>query len=447
MATTADDLLQEAHGALRRSLRSLPARGQHRSGRPELAFDRAAAVLAAWPALAEAQLRMLRSEVLAPPQHLQRRAERVVAVLERVTAGASVPDIEPDPQFVRATALIRAAGDALASTTPPQGYSRPSDGTVDQVLDGIATAAQITGIYIEAAEYVPLSVTGGLGRNLGGATAWFSVAAEARNALASADPSTRSSEAGSVPIVSPREVGLAAALERWRTSALRVSAPTRVPTADLPVVSFALVDIHRAAWDAGLPGAGSAAKQWRQLLVEGWGSTRLSIPGPADPDLRAATTQLRQALESSAGPISTGTGPEADALQGFLRSHGEVITAAFAQQVRTVVQSEQAVISARLLTSVLERPYPAAVAAAALRGRWVPLPASSAPAQTLLDTTAAAQRASGDMVAGVRAREMNAHNFPSGRAFGHSAGAGQAPTPAASRLQQVETELGRGLDR
>lgn len=403
-------------------------------------------MLAAWPALADAQLRVLRSQALAPPQHLERRADRVVTVLERVSSRAVAPDVEPDPQFMRAAALIHAAGDALSSTAPPQGYWRPSDGTLDQVLGGVATAAQITGVYVEAAQYVPSSVAAG--QKLGGVDQWLSVAAEAREALASSDPSRRSSEAGSVPIVSSQEVGLAAALERWRTSAMRVSEPTRAPTADLPGVARALVDIHRAAWDAGLPGAGAAAQGWRQSLVEGWGSTSLRIPGPADLELRSATTQLQQTLRSAAVAIGTGSGPEAEALRGFLRSHGEVVTESFAQQVRTVVQSEQAVISARLLTTVSERPYPTGVAAAALRGRWVPLPASSAPAHTLLTTTAAAQQASGDMVAAVRAREMHAHNFPTGRAFGHSASAGQAaPTATTSRSHQLEPEPGRGLDR
>lgn len=407
MATTADELLQEGHAALRRSMRSLPGRGPS-SGRPAAAFDLAQGTLAGWPGLAKAQATVLRSVALTPSQ--QERTGPILTMLDKVASRETVVNT-PDSQFARATDLIRAAADALAVTAPPPGYPRRSDGTIDEVLGGVATAAQVTGIYIEAARYLPANMQH-QSRTLGPASQWFDLAADAKAALASASPSGRMSEAGSVPVLATHDVGLGAALEQWRRSAVRVSAPTKAPTADFPVIARSLVDIHRAAWDAGIPGAGAAAERWRCSLADGWGSVALRIPGPADRELRDATRQLRDALESSAAALATGRGTEAQALEAFLRSHAEFVTEAYTAQVGTVVHSEQIVVSARHLMSTLTKPYPVDVAMAGQRGRWVPLPAGSPPAQQLLDTTGAAQRASGEMVAGIRARDQRTHPSP-----------------------------------
>lgn len=408
MATTADELLQEGHGALRRSMRSLPGRGPS-SGRPAAAFDLAQGTLAGWPELAKAQATVLRSVALTPPQ--QTRTEPVLTMLDKIASREPVANTVPDSQFARGTDLIRAAADALAVTAPPTGYPRRSDGTIDEVLGGVATAAQVTSIYIEAARYLPANMQH-QSRTLGPASPWFDLATAAKAALASPSPSGRLSEAGSVPVLATHDVGLGAALEQWRRSAVRVSAPTKAPTADFPAIARSLVDIHRAAWDAGIPGAGAAAERWRRSLADGWGSAALRIPGPADQELRDATHQLRDALESSAAAMATGRGTEAQALEAFLRSHAEFITEAYTAQVGTVVHSEQVAVSARLLMSALSKPYPVDVAMAGQRGRWVPLPAGSPPAQQLLDTTGAAQRASGEMVAGMRARDQRTHPSP-----------------------------------
>lgn len=442
MATTADELLQEGHAALRRSMRSLPGRGPS-SGRPSAAFDLAQGALAGWSGLAKAQNTVLRSVALTPSQ--QERTGPILTMLDKVASREPVANAVPDSQFARATDLIRAAADALAVTAPPAGYPRRSDGTIDEVLGGVATAAQVTGIYIEAARYLPANMQD-QARTLGPASQWFDLATGAKAALASASPSGRLSEAGSVPVLATHDVGLGAALEQWRRSAVRVSAPTKAPTADFPVIARSLVDIHRAAWDAGIPGAGAAAERWRRSLADGWGSVALRIPGPADRELRDATRQLRDALESSAAALATGRGTEAQALEAFLRSHAELITEAYTAQVGTVVHSEQIMVSARQLMSTLSKPYPVDVALAGQRGRWVPLPAGSPPAQQLLDTTGAAQRATGEMVAGVRARDMHAHSFPTGRAFGQASSAVALPV-LPPRGPRAEHEPDRGLDR
>ncbi len=77
-----------------------------------------------------------------------------------------------------------------------------------------------------------------------------------------------------------------------------------------------------------------------------------------------------------------------------------------------LVHSEQVAVSARLLMSTLSKPYPVDVAMAGQRGRWVPLPAESPPAQQLLDTTRAARHTSSEMVAGIRARDQHTHRSP-----------------------------------
>lgn len=455
--TTADELLHEAHGALRRSLRSLPAKGPF-SGRPMAAFTLARDALSGWPALAQAQAAVIRAAAVTPAQ--QERTAGVLAALDRISerdAPRAVRDVgeiggvgEVDPTeslFARATDLTRAAADALHMTAPAPGFPRGSDGTIDAVLGGVATAAQVTGAYVDATFYQNLPVrVREQARGLGNARPWDNLVAAARTALASPHPQARSSEAGSVPIVATHEEGLAAALERWRHSAARASDPSIAPTADLPGVARALTDIHRAAWDAGIPGARAAGQLWRQSLTEGWGSTALRIPGPPDPELRAATRVLRDALEASAGELGTGRGPEAQALEGFIRSHGEHVTEKFSDQVRSVVGSEQIAVSARLLMSTLSRPYPVDVTMAGQRGRWVPLPAGSPPAQQLLDTTGAAQRATGEMVAGVRARDMHAHSFPTGRAFGQASSAVASPV-LPPRGPRAEHEPDRGFDR
>ncbi|REF24624.1 hypothetical protein [Calidifontibacter indicus] len=166
-----------------------------------------------------------------------------------------------------------------------------------------------------------------------------------------------------------------------------------------------------------------------------------------DPDVLANKHDDRpmgELLEASVAGLGTGRGPDAQALEGFIR--GEHVTETFSDQVRTVVGWEQIAVSARLLMSTLSRPYPVEAAAAGQRGRWVPLPADSPPAQALLDSTAAAHRASGEMVAMVRARDMHAHNFPNTRAFGQGTSTDASAMPTVLGMEAAR-EPGHGLSR
>ncbi|GAB3583165.1 hypothetical protein [Calidifontibacter terrae] len=415
MATSADDLLGEAHRELQRSARSLPVRGPL-SGRPAAAHEAAAASAAAWPRLAAAQASTLRAAPVGPGRQAQ--LEPVLTRLDRVARQDPPPGIEPDPHLVRAVDLTSAAADALRSTAPPPGFTRDATGTIDQVLSSIETAATLTAVY---AEWVPEPSnrprsSEGLPADSAQPARWRDLAHVAYASRTTLDPRQRTSEAGEVPILSSRDTGLAAVLERWRRAAHQASQLTVAPTRDVPLVAAGLWQIHGVAHDAGIAGSRPAAAAWQAVAVRGWGVTN-RIPGPVDQQLRDAAAQLRLELREHGSSLATGQGPEADALGQFVRAHSESTAELHQQQIQSVVQSQQIIVPARALLASLPRPYDPALAEAAHKRRWVALPPESPIATTLLDATNAAASATTDAALIARTRQMHEHSFPADRGY------------------------------
>ena len=435
VATTADELLTQARQELRLAARSLPARGPL-SGRPAAVRDAAVSVVAAWPQLAQAQQYAL--GVLTKPVGQERHLGRVGPVMDRLAKIAAWEpiEVEPEPRLIRAAEFTRAAGDALQLTSPPAGYSYERGGSIDSVLSAVDGIAQITTAYLEQAQRNDAAAP------IPGRTAglFLELSAAAHGALEIEDPTRRVSPTGSVPIVATTDVGLEAGLERWRHAVLQIAQPSITPSADLPVVAGGLWQLYAAAHHVGVPGADDAANAWRDVAVAGWGRS-LRVPGPLAPDLRAANSYLVETLSSTA---QTNPGQAAEALGYFIGHQAEVLHDAYEQQVQTIVASEQAMVSARLLASVTPTPRSPELMNAAHRGRWVALPSESPLAVSLTDNVHSAVQVSNHAALIVRTREMHGHSFPSGRfAPGRGRSTDTSHGTSAARWMQRQPDVGR----
>lgn len=444
MPTTADELLTAAREQLHRSARSLPPKrsGTHRTTAGK---EAASSVLAAWPRLAAAQAYTLECAVARGGHEaaLQERVGRVVEQLGKISELdlTDVASAVPDPDMLRAADLTRAAGDALQATAPPPGFGQDITGTVDSVLSAVEASSRLTGIYAETVQNMPPAQ-----RPAGVRVArpWLELAQLAHDSRASLDPRERTSPAGSVPVVSTTDTGVVAGLDRWRQAVERAVQPSTTPSADLPLVAHGLWLVHAAAHEAGLPGTGAAADAWRNAGIHGWG-TSIRVPGPHDPDLRAATYALADTLHEHGPSMRAGQGPHFQALTAFIGHQGEAISAQYEDQVRAVVASEQAVTAARPLAAQTQRPLSPELASAAQRGRWVPLPAGSVPAQELVGYTSTAVRASTEAGLITRTREMQQHSFPTGRTARPNPSPTLSTGAAARPWVQQQPDQGRDL--
>lgn len=267
MATSGDDLLDEAQAELWRAAESLPLPGPARWVAARTVFH---GQLSAWPDLARAT----RHAITALPfeSDARQRYPLVLAALERVERwnGLGHRQASPDPHFARAAQLTGAVGDAMQGS---RALSRTGDwGPQDRLLAHVESAARLTAAYAEQASTVTFSPMR--------AGRWLRLAEYAR-AAAVTPLADRRSPVTAVPIPTVDESSLAGSLDRWHRAALDTTARGPAsPSLDLPLIAAALSTVHSAVDAAGLriSDYGDATTTWRAAAAA-WPST-IRIPGP-----------------------------------------------------------------------------------------------------------------------------------------------------------------------
>lgn len=381
MATSGDDLLDQAQTELWKAAQSLPAPGQHRRDAARTLFR---GQLSAWPDLARATRYAI--TVLPLDREASQRYEPVLAALDRVerSGGYGHGQAPTDPHFARAAALTGAAGDAMKGSRT---LSSAADlGPQDRLLAHVESAARLTAAYAELA-VAPMSS--------GATTAgrWLRLGEAARTATIT-PLSERRSPVSAAPIPAVDEDTLAGSLDRWRRAALDVAAGgPAAASGDLPLIAAALSTVQSAADATGLRPSDrvDSTTIWREAAAA-WPSS-VRIAGPAAFELRGATSALRADLVTFVQRTRRGDPDHAadEALAHFASRPGtRVVAVAYRDAVLEAVSTGRPVIAARRLAEVSGPPLPAELAEAATKGRWVPLPPTSAPAQLIVSTTIAA---------------------------------------------------------
>lgn len=398
MATSADDLLQQAQRELYVATQELPT---HWYGRGAAATQALHAYTAAWPTLAQAYLHVLRPE-LSPghesvsastqsnkPNHLDVLRRH----LQNIAAGdiEGVGDAEPEQHLMRVAELTTAAGDALAVVRGTQPGAGPAFGTIDRALATLDHAARLTAVYAETS-------TAGIKYSHVDARRWLWISGHAQAAAASPDPTARSSSTGSTPIISSDDSSLVAALDRWRGAANDALQPTDSPTARLPLIAATLATTHSAAAALGInDGPHQAFADSWGAAANAWQGGAIRLPGPDHLELRTHTRNLRSALDGlvhqhQSGNVPPTAGQDRHALAFFLEHQAPAIEAGYRDRTVQLVQSMRPIIAARALARATPGPTPPRLANAARAGKWIPLPPNSAQAQDLQKTTIAASR-------------------------------------------------------
>ncbi len=362
MATSVDDLLQEAQSHVWVAAQSLPPRTAHGPSRREVASERFAGFNAAWPSLAQSADYAFSSFRL----QLRWRSEfdPFLVPLRRVAA-MSVDGV-PDPNFRRAASLLRAAGDAVQILSPRHDPAdrRPAD----RILRVVDSAARLTAVYGEAAARSPRQQHAIVHD-------WHFLADRARHFLNGQSPALAVSPATQQAIPSPSDSSLAGVLDRWHREAATFLRE-RPLGPSLQMIPVALHQLHN------LPGEhhAEAALRWREV-AQAW-TPAIRLPGRGDAPLHAATRELGDTLRRH--------GSNED-LALYVTHRAPAIGRAFAAQIERVVQHSLLVIPARRLAHEL-RPVPPELLRTAQLGGWVPIPPEAPSVQSLLR---AAQRASG----------------------------------------------------
>jgi len=380
VATSANDLLDEAQAQIWALAQELPARARPRRAEARAAF---AAQVAAWPGFARAALRVLD----ATDRSGERSEVRQTLVRLASSSIRGSRDVAPDAHLVRAAALLGAGADAV--TAGLDAAVATDLGTRDRVLAAVESAARFTGAYAEH--------TSTRGANT--AARWLALSAQA-GGLIETTPVQRRSDSTATPILGSQEAPLVAAVDRWRRSAQAILAPSPQPSASLPRVATSLAIVYAAAAQASDVsdhdrGSHRASARMWAAASKAW-PPHVQIPGRPDEDLHHAVTALR------AGLVGAGRSAERDTATAAALQYADQLGTLYAARVVDVVDNRLAVISARRLVSELERPIPTDVIQAARSGRWVPLPTHANAAQAITSTALAAVRQPGVLSAPVR---------------------------------------------
>lgn len=396
MATSADDLLRQARQSLYAATRELPeSRESWRVARAAKGhyYSRAAA----WPALAQAHLNLLRPELFGGlyERPSSTRETNSLEVLRRhlqsVAHGEvyqAQPGAEPDAHLLRAATLTAAAGDAMQIAHDRQFTDQAPLGTSDLALSNLDHAARITAVYAENSTF---------GHSRGSGWQWLRISQRAQAMMHSADPTRRSSVMGSAPVVSSDDQSLAGALDRWHRAAVDVLQPSLAPSSQWPLVAVGLAQAHSAAAAAGLGDRHrDLATTWANAVAPWRHQAGIRLPGPDHLGLRTAHQDLARALDQLVGDHRDGNLTSASAadrseLRSFLEHQAPNLAATYVAATTQMLESSQPAVAARMLARETPAPISPQLAAAARAGRWVPLPPHSAPGRALLTATAAAQ--------------------------------------------------------
>lgn len=399
---------------------------------------------AAWPQLASAARYALASA--SAGQRARSRHGLVLEALERVeraiagdivVRGVAVPvGAVPDLRLLRGARFLAAAGDAMRVERPVSRAGMDDEvgsNAEAQVAATVAAFARLTTVYAEQA-VVP-QTDGGDGADRGGRPVeyrmWRDLVDRLDERTAGTDPRTRGNTLTGRPLPDTEELSLAGAMSRWRAAVEALSASSDevggISGADLDGVAHGMAMLHAAAAAAGAVGDNlggrdvwegvhaGAAQSW-MAAADGWaGAVRL--PGRSSTELTAATAALSAALGDHVGDVRAGragraTVEDSAALAHFLSTDAPRVAGTYRARVDQVVRGEQAFVPARRLVEaaravpVLDRlsggglvqdrgRVSVEVAAAARRGRWVPLPAASPMAAALVTASRTAEQATG----------------------------------------------------
>lgn len=244
---------------------------------------------------------------------------------------------------------------------------------------------------------------------------------------------------------------LADAVTRWTTQSVTALSPSEVNgrtlrsvPADLRYLHAATAvllntDGHTAAQGASREGLADAEQAWEKVL-QAWPPQMATQPGGRH---NAEQLEAARVLHNALRPLRQGNGwadarqiqeridveDELRAIATLARTQIPTLGQAYATSVRTLIAEEVIAWPARHLPRPSIGNDPVTLQAAA-RGRWVPLPSDSAPAETLVRVSDAASLATTCAGAGLR---------PQAAPRGEAARRARRDTPRLSPLDRVPT--------
>ncbi len=331
-----------------------------RAARRALAFQQ----LAAWPALATAAERVLTSPgqpLSTPPRTPLLQA---LSLARRLGIRA-----EPDPQVERLTQALGAVADLLTATAWSPAIPRERVAVDDAVATILLTTARVTRGLADniSVEYA------------GRRDTIANVAMAAAQQRHSPTPDSGPGQLGDLMApTTPTTVAVA----RWAAVTTTALAGAGIPGA-AATIQRAITDLRMCCLALGHLGPEASRDAWLatadlwEQAARSW--TAVATPIPAANDHRLMSAALRQALPEVVTSPTTARRLAAAVM---------TVTETAALTVPSLVDGGQLVTAARRLAAT-QRPVPLDLAAAARRGKWIPIPAGSPLTDQLRDSITA----------------------------------------------------------